>query len=68
MIAAITAILILTVMGYAAIRLALNAYHRIRYALEVRHLPKVTEWQARQNAAPLSNAIMERTVYHDRGD
>ena len=66
---ALIAIAVLTLLCLGAIQLARTAAHRIRYALELRHLPRVTEWQARKNAAPLTSAIMERhALTPDRGD
>lgn len=69
MITTVTAVVLLTLICAVVVKLAQGVVHRIRYALEVRHLPKVSEWQARKNAAPLSSAIIhvvgEPT---DRGD
>jgi hypothetical protein len=64
----IAAVLFIAVLATAG-RLALSLFRHARYLLEVRQLPSVSEWQARQNAAPLSSAIMERHVLDpDRGD
>jgi len=35
--------------------------HRAVYAYRCNHLPRITEWQARQNCAPLSNAFSRHT-------
>ena len=35
---------------------------RIVYLREVRQLPKISEWQARKNAAPLTSAVAQRQV------
>lgn len=35
---------------------------RIVYLREAHRLPKISEWQARKNAAPLSHAIVSRTI------
>lgn len=40
--------------------LAVRTVRRVLYARSVRHMPHVTEWQARKNAAPLSNAFVNR--------
>jgi hypothetical protein len=65
----LTAIVILGLACILVLKLAQGVVHRVRYALEVRHLPKVSEWQARQNAAPLSSAIIHVVGEpSDRGD
>lgn len=40
--------------------LIVREIHRLMYVREVRHMPKVSELQARENAAPLSSAVIER--------
>lgn len=53
------------VVALAIAVLGLTVLARIVY---LRRRPrKVSEWQARKNAAPLSHAIMSKHV-HDRGD
>lgn len=38
----------------------LREFHQLRYAHSVRHLPMISELQARENAAPLSTAVINR--------
>jgi uncharacterized protein YneF (UPF0154 family) len=47
------ALTILVILGVRVVR-------RVLYIRSVRHLPRVTEWQARKNAAPLTNAFVNR--------
>ena len=42
------------------IALAIREINQLRYTHSVRHLPMITELQARQNAAPLSTAVINR--------
>lgn len=35
-------------------------FHHLLYVRQVRHMPMVSELQARQNSAPLSSAVVER--------
>jgi hypothetical protein len=66
---AIVVILGLTALTVGTIRLGLMAVRHAQYLLGVRHLPKVSEWQARQNAKPLSSAIIHVVGEPpDRGD
>ena len=54
----LTVIVLLTLAAVIVGKAAQGVVHRIRYALEVRHLPSISEWEARQNAKPLSSAII----------
>lgn len=68
MIPSLLTILILTLATYTTYRLARTLTNRARNALDVRHPPKIDEWQARKNAAPLTNAIIHVADHTDRGE
>jgi hypothetical protein len=42
-----------------------NIIHRLLYVRELRHLPILTELQARENAAPLSCAVIHSNLPAD---
>jgi hypothetical protein len=50
------------VLATVLVILAVRLVRRVAYIRSVRHLPRVTEWQARKNAAPLTNAFVNRYV------
>lgn len=55
----ILGLLTLVVLSVVA-ALGVREVHRLLYVREVHHLPMVSEEQARENAAPLSSAVIER--------
>jgi hypothetical protein len=61
MILAVTTIIVLTITAAVIIREA----HRLLYAREVRHLPMVSELQARQNSKPLTHAVINPNLPAD---
>jgi hypothetical protein len=59
----------LVFVALVSLKLALTATRQLRYQLSVRrHQRPITEWEARQNAAPLTSAIIHGVTPHDRGD
>ena len=56
MIAVLAAIVIVIIAGALIVR----EVRQLLYARQVRHMPILTELQARENAAPLSHAITHR--------
>lgn len=57
-------IIALLALGGLVIALSL-VLGRIVYLRQVRQLPKISEWQARKNAAPLTHAIVDRQIADD---
>ena len=59
----------LTLAAVIVLKAAQGVVHRIRYALEVRHLPSISEWEARaERQAPLSAIIHVVGEPPDRGE
>lgn len=56
MILALTAIILLAL----AAALIVREIHQLLYVREVRHLPMISELQARNNAKPLTHAVLHR--------